>query len=82
MSKGKEAAHLAVINNSQGDHRDYTDNTRTAEDQKSQSKAQKRRRRTVKKSEEKQEDLSGQKETNKIRQDNWQNTERRKEMCK
>ena len=31
MSQGGEVAHLGVINNSQRDHRDYTDKTRTAE---------------------------------------------------
>lgn len=30
MSQVGEVAHLVVINNSHGDHRDYTDKTRTA----------------------------------------------------
>lgn len=31
MSQGREVAHLGVINNSQRDHRDYTEKTRTVE---------------------------------------------------
>lgn len=56
MNQGKEVAHLGVINNSHGDHRDYTDKTRTAEDQKSQNTTRKKRRRE-KQSEEKQQDV-------------------------
>lgn len=56
MSQGREVAHLGVINNSQRDHRDYIDKTRTAEGRNHRAQLGKRGEGEKKQSEEKQQD--------------------------